>query len=99
MVVTAAMCVGAGFVALTAGCVLNPRWEFQHTYERELIGWPYSSTVQKWVERKEVVERTPSGSLVIQVYEGETCNLFYEVKDDFIIRAWDDGGKGCWKVN
>ena len=87
------------FSILSSACVLNPRKEFHYSYERVLIGKSYSETVGRWRDSKELVRSTSTGGTVVRVPAGKHCNLFYEVEEDKIIRAWDDAGSGCWKAN
>ena len=86
-------------VILPSACVLNLSEEFRYSYERVLIGKSYSETVGTWKDAKESVRATSTGGKIIRVLVDKQCNLFYEVENDKIIRAWDDAGKDCWKVN
>lgn len=85
--------------ALFSACVLSPSNEFRYSYEQLLIGKPYSGTVGSWKDVKEEVSATATGGRIIRVPIGKDCTLFYEVENDEILRAWDDGGRGCWKAN
>ena len=99
-----------GCVFLLVSCTISPRKEFIYSYETVLVGNSYTKTVGNWPDSKEVVSSTPMGTKevvsstpmgtkVVKVKTSKLCNLFYEVENDIITRAWDDGGKDCWKVN
>jgi len=84
-----------GAAVTVSSCVLFPHDEFKSQHERELIGSSYAATVGARAEFQEVVSTSPTGTKVIKVRSGRQCNIFYEVDNDKIIRAWDDEGKGC----
>jgi hypothetical protein len=88
----------AGALSLVS-CVISPHKEFVYSYETILVGHSYTDTVAKWPESKDVVSSTSTGSKVVEVNVKDHCKVFYEVDNDKITRAWDDGGEGCWKVN
>ena len=91
--------MATGSALVLASCVISPRREFKYSYEKILVGHSYADTVEKWPGSKVLVSSTSTGTKVVKVYAGQQCNLFYEVDNDKITRAWDDDGKDCWKAN
>lgn len=102
-VLSHAWLLSATTVLLTA-CVLSPTREFERQYEEWAIGKSFSRTIAKKDDRPERIRVLSSGSEVyrrkLAFYrrpEGQ-CVVYYEVRDDIIVRAWHEG-RDCWIAN
>ena len=86
------------------GCVLNPAAEFRTQYETNALGENFHKREGRGYAPFNPPETTPAGTVIYSLYADyrrrgpNECVLFYETRDDVIIRAWHEG-KHCLKIN
>ena len=86
-------------IVVIAGCVLNPKAEFDKWYVDDALGQSFSKRTEGYCAplSEEVTDR----GTVIYSYRylchkpDSDCTIFYEVAQDTIIAAWHKGAD-CW---
>lgn len=89
-------------LAIVAGCVLNPRAEFDRWEVEYALGQSFSKRTANYCPPLSS-EATDSGSIIYSYrYQcrkpNSDCTIFYEVRQDVIVAAWHEGTE-CSKAN